>query len=298
MCEESQQTAPMCDETQQTAPVIKNDSTMELQGTDATELVTEKETTMQLSDGYQTQSFEPKTPQPPGPQLCEWDFHRLSLPPPLERTRGSSRNIDLWDDNEVFIPSYGLSDRKSFIDRYRIFTPLENLKPLNNDKKYLYRLSEKYPSKHTCMQRWRMLKVESEETAECKKEVSTSMNEVRDMLLCLFKTRDELRKKHEYQTGSSYMTLLFLTSYLGQEVTVYSESNRTGWTGEIRGVWSDYNTGSVNFEGWNKSKKTPCNIWYLVEEYGVYWEMEVVGDKKSCDALFPEMPVDDKKGLA
>ncbi|KAM3066988.1 hypothetical protein ACMFMG_011770 [Clarireedia jacksonii] len=268
-------------------------------------------------------------PPPPGfrPYRSGGGFH--GAPPPLESQRYDNppppppRNRDLWDDDEVYIPPHGNNDCESFIDRYRIIYPLEDPKPLNDKKDFPYRLAEKYnPNNsisaevpgwavkyfgiklraHNCndlflhlplhimisagMHFWRRLQVERE---------TTTMNDVREVLLCLFETIDELQQKYEHQAGSNHMTLLFLTSYLGQEVTICSRSKQTKWTGEIRGIWSDDVVAtSVNFEGWNKSNKTPCNTWYILNDFGPDWEIEIVGEKKSCNALIPWMPVDDE----
>ncbi|KAM3066410.1 hypothetical protein ACMFMG_012100 [Clarireedia jacksonii] len=62
-------------------------------------------------------------------------------------------------------------------------------------------------------------------------------------------------------------------------------------TGEIRGVWPNTkgmsDKGRVNLDGWNQKEKTPYSPWLSLQDYGLWWKVEVIGGWKDFDTLFP-----------
>ncbi|KAF5876051.1 uncharacterized protein Bfra_002450 [Botrytis fragariae] len=45
--------------------------------------------------------------------------------------------------------------------------------------------------------------------------------------------------------------------------------------------------GRVNLDGWNQKEKTLYSPWLSVQDYGLWWEVEVIGGWKDFDTLFP-----------
>ncbi|KAM3069110.1 hypothetical protein ACMFMG_010635 [Clarireedia jacksonii] len=141
-----------------------------------------------------------------------------------------------------------------------------------------------------CISQWRMLSI-IPTTTDDKNGVFETKKGVREMLRSLFRERDELQEIYSVRPTSDYRTLLFLSSYLGQEVVVRNKDDGFEWTGEIRGVWPNTkgmsDKGRVNLDGWNQKEKTPYSPWLSLQDYGLWWKVEVIGELKDFDTLFP-----------
>jgi hypothetical protein len=211
----------------------------------------------------------------------------------------------LWDDSNVYFPHWSASC-ESFLTKYQL--PANHSKPNISTSvppylvKYLgikaWTEESSQPEINlpfvvvlsACISQWRMLSI-IPTTTDDKNGIFETKKGVRDMLYSLFRERDKLQKIYSVRPTSDYRTLLFLSSYLGQEVVVKNKDDGFEWTGEIRGVWPNTkgmsNKGRVNLDGWNQKEKTPYSPWLSLQDYGLWWKVEVIGGWKDFDTLFP-----------
>jgi hypothetical protein len=247
-------------------------------------------------------------PHRPRPQLSI----NTTLPPPRSATVVSwadglppQPSNKLWDDSNVYFPHWSGSC-ESFLTKYQL--PANYSKPNISTSvppylvKYLgikaWTEESSQPGINlplvvalsACISQWRMLSI-IPTTTDDKNGIFETKKGVRDMLYSLFRERDKLQKIYSVRPTSDYRTLLFISSYLGQEVVVKNKDDGFEWTGEIRGVWPNTKgmnaKGRVNLDGWNQKGKTPYSPWLSLQDYGLWWKVEVIDGWKDFDTLFP-----------